>query len=163
MNTNDAMNILNLCGTVSQQEISKAYKVASLKFHPDRNPAGQEMMKAVNEAYAFLKNLDVVSMGDDFTAYDYGETLNNVLNELLKMAGLIIEVCGNWIWIDGETKANKENIKNLGCFWAMKKKMWYYRPAEYKSKNRKTFSMNQIRKAHGSQSVKEKVKKQIAA
>lgn len=155
MNVNDAMNILNLSGTVTKKEVSKAYKKASLKYHPDRNPAGQEMMKAINEAYDFLnKQSDSITMDGDFKAYDYGDVLNNILNELLKMDGLELELCGNWIWITGNTKENKEKIKELGCRYASKKKAWYFRPEEYKSRNRKNFSMDQVRDLHGSTTIK---------
>ena len=32
------------------------YRQAALKFHPDRNPAGAEMMKIINAAYDVLKD-----------------------------------------------------------------------------------------------------------
>lgn len=108
MNINDALNILNLQGTVTQLEIKKAYKVCSLKYHPDRNPAEAETMKLVNIAYDFLKQCgDPVSQTDGFVANDYSEEFNAVLNALFALqeqASVEIEICGNWIWITGETK-----------------------------------------------------------
>ncbi|MFW9277789.1 DnaJ domain-containing protein, partial [Glaesserella parasuis] len=38
MNINEALNILNLAGTVNQDTIKKAYKKMANQFHPDRNP-----------------------------------------------------------------------------------------------------------------------------
>lgn len=158
MKVTDAMNILNLSGTVTQAEIKRAYKVASIKYHPDRNLAGAEMMKAVNSAFDYLKTLgDPVSMDSNDRAYDYGKELNEILNQLLKLEGLIIEVCGNWIWVTGETKKHKEQLKRnggIGLFYARKKKAWYYRPEDYKSKNRRTMDMDDIREKHGSQRFK---------
>jgi hypothetical protein len=164
MKLSDAMNLLNLSGTVTQKDIKKAYKSASIKFHPDRNPAGAEMMKAINAAYdALLKAGDSVTMDADANVYDFGEQLNNVLNELLKMTGLDIEVCGNWIWISGDTKPNRDAIKALGCMWAKKKKMWYFRPSDYKSFGRGSFSIDEIREKHGSTKFKASGRKSLNA
>ena len=55
MKLNDAAQILGLTGEVTKEEVKQAYRQAALKFHPDRNPAGAEMMKIINAAYDVLK------------------------------------------------------------------------------------------------------------
>jgi len=155
MNINDALNLLSLASPVTQTEIKKAFKAASLKFHPDRNPAGAQMMIAINAAYETLKDLgESVEAKSDFSQTNYAEELNEVLNSLLVLEGLIIEVCGNWIWISGDTKQHSKRLGKkeggLGCFYASKKKMWYFRPDEYKSSSRKSTSMDDIRATYGS-------------
>ncbi|CAM2943682.1 J domain-containing protein [Vibrio ordalii] len=167
MNINDALNLLNITATATQAEIKKAYKAASIQFHPDRNPAGAQMMIAINAAYAFLKQQgDTVSPQEGFTANNYGEELNTILNQLFALDGLEIEVCGNWVWIGGNTKAHKETLgKNgLGCLWANKKKMWYYRPSDYKSRGgRGGWDMDTIRGVHGSEKPTRTAQRQLAA
>ena len=69
----------------------------------------------------------------------------------MKLDGLELEVCGDWIWISGNTFQNKTAIKEAGCRWASKKKLWYWRPADYVKKTRKTLDMDQIRNLHGSE------------
>ncbi|MDP8042502.1 DnaJ domain-containing protein [Pasteurella atlantica] len=152
MNINEALNILNLTGKVSKDDIKKAYKKMAVKYHPDKNPVGTEVMKAVNSAYEFLKSLDQdIEHTDNENSYNASEKLAEIITELLKMSGLIIEVCGNWIWLDGETKTHKESLKELKFMWASKKKKWYYRPVEYKSHTRgKTWEMEKIRETYGS-------------
>ena len=125
MNINEALNLLNLSQNVTKEEIKKAYKKMAIKYHPDRNPAGAEVMKAINAAFEFLSGLD----GDTFThtdtenAYNFAEELAEIITEL----------------------------KKLGCFWAVKKLKWYYRPAEHKSrKHRKEWDMEEIRNKYGS-------------
>lgn len=164
MNINDALNLLSLTGDATQAEIKKAYKAACLKYHPDRNKAGAQMMIAVNAAFDFLKGLgEKVEAKEGFETNNYAEELQAVLNGLAVLEGLIIEVCGNWVWVTGETMTHKDAIKALGCRWAKKKKAWYYRPAEYKSFSRSSSSMDEIRAKYGSQSVKHSTRKQLAA
>ena len=172
MNVNDAMNLLNLVGTVTQKEIKKAFKSASFKYHPDRNPlAGRDMMQAINSAYEALKNIgESVVMDSEHKAYDFADELNKVLNELFDLEGIEIEVCGNWIWITGNTKQHrvalgKKANGGIGCYFSKKDGgCWYYRPEEYKSKNRKKFSLDDIRSSHGSVKVKKsRVNQRIAA
>jgi len=166
MNTNDALNLLSLTSPATQAEIKKAYKTACLKFHPDRNPAGAQMMVAINAAYEALKNLgESVEAKGGFEQTNYAEELNEVLNQLLKMEGLILEICGNWIWISGDTKTHKDALgKNgLKCFWSNPKKMWYFRPPEYKSFSRKSSSMEDIRAVYGSSTVFKTTRRALTA
>lgn len=168
MNINDALNLLNLSDSATQKEIKKAFKVQSLKYHPDRNPAGSQMMIAINAAYEFLKSLsDPVVASNGFNQNDYSEELSRVLNELLDLEGLILEICGNWIWITGDTKPHAKRLGRkeggIGCFYASKKRSWYYRPAEYKSSNRKGVDMDSIRATYGSTTPLKTKSKAIAA
>ncbi|ENO9982411.1 J domain-containing protein [Morganella morganii] len=159
MNIQQALNVFGLSGELTEQDIKTAYKKASLKFHPDRNqgnPVAAEMMKAVNCAYdVLMQNLDKINAfqsTDESKRYNYGEEIENVLNELNVLSGIIFEVAGNWIWISGDTKTHKDALgaNGLGCKWSPKKSMWYYRPEEYKAHgNRKSHSMDEIRAMHG--------------
>lgn len=160
MNINDALNLLSLTSPVSQADIKKGFKAASLKFHPDRNPAGAQMMVAINSAYETLKGLgDSVEdhntqKQSGFNGGNYSEEFNEVLNTLLTLDGLIIEIMGNWAWLSGSTKKHAKILGRkeggLGCRYASKKQMWYFRPEEYKSSSRKSTNMDEIRSKYGS-------------
>jgi len=155
MKIQDALNLLGLTGTVTKQEIKKAYRAASLKYHPDRNPSGKEMMQAINAAFEALKDLEEVTGSEDSQeAYDFAEQLSAALNMVSSLAGLDIEVCGNWVSLSGDTKTHKEAIKEAGFKWVKKKVMWYFRPEDYKSSNRGGWSIDQIREQHGSTKVR---------
>ena len=56
MKISDAAHILGLTGEITAEIVKKAYRAAAQKYHPDRNPAGLEMMKLVNAAFDVLKN-----------------------------------------------------------------------------------------------------------
>lgn len=180
MNINEALNILNLNGTVTKSDIAKAYRKLAVKYHPDRSDSDAEIMKNINVAYDFLKNsdlellkktkspllnivnyaydflnsldLDVVEHTDKKNAYDYTRELEGVLFNVLKIDNITVEICGNWIWLSGETKINKDLIKSLGFKWSKNKKQWYYRPIEHKCRKKtdKVLEMDEIRKLYGS-------------
>ncbi len=105
MKLNDAAQILGLSGEVTKEEIKQAYRQAALKFHPDRNPAGAEMMKIINAAYDVLKDYagEIETEDSDGEAGNYPDAVNDVLNAIIGLDGLDIEICGAWVWVDGET------------------------------------------------------------
>ena len=162
MKKNEAMNILNM-SVFSQAILKQAYLKACSKYHPDRNPGGLEMMKAVNVAYAFLKSLPDTDDNEatEGAGIDFGEAMNDAINAVIDMDGVIIEICGNWIWLSGDTRPHKDAIKSAGYFWASKKMMWYFRPSDYKSSGRGRYDMEDIRTKHGSQSVQTKTRAKI--
>ncbi|MFT4729160.1 MAG: hypothetical protein ACI9UN_003677 [Granulosicoccus sp.] len=52
MKLSDAAHILSLTGEVSPEDVKLAYRRAAKIYHPDRNPAGLEMMKMVSSPMA---------------------------------------------------------------------------------------------------------------
>ena len=156
MNTQDALSILNIKShPITAADIEAAYRQAAAKYHPDHNPAGLEMMKLINVAYEALKQamLRVRSnAGADIN--DYGEAFNAALNAIMGL-GLEIEVCGAWIWVSGDTRSHKEALKTAHYRWSPKKLRWYFRPEDYKSRNRSSWDMDKIRKVYGSQTRRE--------
>lgn len=160
MNIQEALNVFGIHGNdLSKDDLKNAYRKLALKYHPDRNPLGVELMKAVNAAFDLLmEHFDKISQyssGFENHAYNYGEELEKVLTELNGLEGVNFEVIGNWVWIDGETKKHKGTLHTLGCKWAPKKKKWFYRPEEHKSRwNRAERSIDEIREMYGTDGIK---------
>jgi hypothetical protein len=158
----DAAKVLGITGEMTPESIKKAYRLASAKYHPDRNPAGLEMMKAVNLAYETLKDFEgSLESG----AEGYSDALNEILNRVMNMPGVIIEVCGAWIWLTGVTKPFSAELgrSGLGFYWASKKKAWYFRPDDWKSTSRGQMSLDDIRETYGSERVKNKQNNMLKA
>jgi curved DNA-binding protein CbpA len=149
MNQYDALKVLGLSGEVTPEHIKLAYKKACSKFHPDRNPAGLEIMKMVNVAYETLKSYDGKATVSNEAA-QYGDEVAQALN-LISNLGLFIEICGAWVWVSGNTKDHKEALKMADFKWASKKLCWYFRPSDVKrSRSFGQFSMESIREKYGS-------------
>jgi curved DNA-binding protein CbpA len=161
MNKRDAFSILNInAGHVTPSDIKAAYRKATLLYHPDRNPAGLEMMKMINAAYATVK--DFQGAVEHSEHRNYSEDLNKALNAIINL-GLTIEVCGAWAWVSGNTKPHRETLKAAGYQWAPQKQRWYFRPEGHKSYNRSAWSMEQIRARYGSETLKDEQRQLSAA
>ena len=148
MNIYDAAKVLSLSGEINPETVKQAYRAACKKSHPDVNPAaGGEMIKLINAAFAVLKDFkgDVKEQ-----QANYSELLNDALNAVIGLQGLAIEICGAWVWITGNTRDHKDALKAAAFKWANKKKAWYYRPAEYKSRSHGSSSLYEIREKYGS-------------
>lgn len=161
MNQKDAFKILGLSGQITKDDVKKAYKKACSKYHPDRNPAGLEIMKMVNVAYESLKDFE----GDASITVDaskYGDEVASALNDISSL-GLVIEICGAWVWVSGDTKTYKDALKKSGFKWAPKKECWYFRPSDVKrSRSFGAYSMNAIRDKYGSVQVNKREKRRLA-
>lgn len=156
MNIKDALSILGLSAAADQEAIKTAYRKACIKYHPDRNPAGLEMMKAVNVAYQFLRDIEYNGAErpiDEAVNSNFGDELNAAIIAVIGLAGINIEVCGAWVWLSGDTKQHKDAIKAAGYWWACKKSAWYFRPPDHKSHNKGDWDMERIRDTYGSVSV----------
>lgn len=164
MKQSDAAKILGIDGDLTPEIIKRAYREQCMKFHPDRNPAGLEMMKSINEAYETLKDFTGnISAG----AQNYDQSLHDAIAFALNLGGVNVEVCGAWVWLSGDTKTHSQTLSkarfNDNRYWfAPKKKMWYFRPEDYKSHNRGTWSMDEIRDQHGSVEIRGEGRRKIA-
>ena len=151
MNLSQAADILGMePGTVADElSVKTAYRRAAQKYHPDKG-GSTEMMQAVNQAYAMLQS-NYGTLPSINTDQGYADRLNDAINAIIHLSGLSIEVCGLWVWVSGDTRTHKEALKASGYFWASKKYMWYFRPADQAGGC--GLDMSTIRDKYGSVSV----------
>ena len=163
-------------------ELKKAYRAAAFANHPDRGGDAKTMADINADYDELFSRLKAKERNDEARQQaektgEQAETINpddidgddgyKIIIELLLHLdeNINIELCGGWLWISGATREIKDQLKAAGCYWAPKKKMWYWRPADYKCHgNRKAHSMNYIRSKYGSTAVnKDSEKKQLSA
>lgn len=138
----------------TEDELKQRYRELAKKYHPDKYGGDAEQMKRINAEYDEL--LSKILNGHDL----FGENLNDRMKleaELRKkvelMSGLvdvILEICGCWLWITGDTKPYKTFLKINGMRWAHKKKAWYFHTGPYRKHSKKNYSLDDIRFLHGS-------------
>lgn len=136
------------------EELKKEYKKLALENHPDRG-GDVEVMKAINAEYDIMfnkvKDIHINAKGETYTK-ENTETpseFKDIIDKLIRMEGLEIEIIGCFIWLSGNTRAHKDNIKALGFKWHSTKKMWYKAPEDYRKRSKKKYSIEEIRDMYG--------------
>ena len=141
------------------------YKELAKAYHPDINPdAGDEAMQQINAQYdEVVKRLSRVSADgrteateqEARNAADLAMAYREVIAKIIHLNGLNIELCGSWLWVSGDTYANREALKAAGLRYASNKKMWYWRPEDAACpRSRRGATMNDIRRKYGSDRIK---------
>lgn len=136
------------------EELKREYKRLALENHPDRG-GDVEVMKAINAEYDIMfnkvKDIHINAKGETYTK-ENTETpseFKDIIDKLIRMEGLEIEIIGCFIWLSGNTRAHKDNIKALGFKWHSTKKMWYKAPEDYRKRSKKKYSIEEIRDMYG--------------
>jgi curved DNA-binding protein CbpA len=134
----------------SLAEVKKRYKELAMLHHPDRGGETAIMQEINNQYESISKNpsfnfaKQTEQEKEDFLRYP------DIINQVINLEGIIIEIIGDWIWISGNTYPHRQHLKESGFYFAPKKVMWYYRPAEYKAANSKPKDIDEIRAKYGS-------------
>lgn len=174
------MKIKYLSECQTAEELKKAYFGWAKKLHPDLNENDGSEFKILSAEYEHLwEKLKNIHHGKDFktgedTIYtakkETAETpqeFMGIILELFKIENISIELCGRWLWISGETKNCKDDLKKLGCKYSAKKKMWSWHFMEDSALpyyGKKEWKIEQIRSFWGSQNItKEENKTLITA
>lgn len=149
--------------TTTIEEAKKQYYRLCMRWHPDRPNGDLEAMKAVNAEFDYLKkhnyNIHESVSGDVYTDWtqdtpdDVTDMFVEIIEQLIRMDGLEIEVCGSWLWVGGNTREHKDGLKAMGMKWAPKKRRWYKAPRDWKRKHHGELTMDEIRNRFGSQKV----------
>jgi len=66
MDFKKAIDLLELTQNFTENDLKKAYHLKCLQYHPDKNPNGEEMFKAITNAYQYLKTFMNTDVGEDF-------------------------------------------------------------------------------------------------
>jgi hypothetical protein len=156
------INYFSNCHT--QEEAKAEYRRLALIHHPDRG-GDLRTMQDINAQYAAFiathaktterqRQAEAHAAGKK-TAADYhdldevAEVLRVKIEAALNIPGIEVELCGLWIWLTGETKAHREEIKSIGGFrFSPDKCAWYF--AAVPSFNRQKRTLDEIRQMHGS-------------
>jgi len=149
-------------------ELKQLYRAFALQFHPDRG-GSEEAMKAINGT--FSKMFEILKTRQNDTAAEQHQKGNwkgyattsetpeefiDIVSKLNRIEGIVIELCGTWIWISGDTREHRAELKAAGCIWSKGKQKWYWRHVEdfcKKSRKRSELSIEAIRELYGSQII----------
>lgn len=138
-------------------ELKAEYKKLLKLYHPD-NGGSVETMQEINAEYDYLSKVlpetAPATEAKQEQPADLSETLKRILEQVRTIPGLIIEVCGSWIWVSGDTYTVKDRLKQMGFKFSSKKKMWYFREESETHRGwKRSADMSTIREKYGSKSV----------
>jgi len=116
-------------------EAKALYRRLAMQYHPDRG-GDLRTMQAINvEYHNRLKGFD----GHSFTGFDgkdhtyrYNrQTEQEILDKItelfkINMINVSIELIGTWLWVHGETKPYRDNLKKLALKWHSKRLKWFF-------------------------------------
>lgn len=154
-------------GVKCLEDVKKLYHKLVKEFHPDISKlpdAHQKMVEINNEyeqAFQIWKNTRK-TVKEDETVYYQKETnetadeFRDIIEDLIHYPNIVVEIIGTWIWVSGETKAIKEELKKLGFMFSSKKVSWYLHKDEYHKKSKRNFSMDELRNMFESEVIEGK-------
>lgn len=144
------------------EELKQEYKRLAMLHHPDLG-GDTETMKAINNEYDALfeelKHTHKNKAGEYYTKENTTETAGawrEVIEKLIRlhMENVKIELIGSFLWISGNTRLYKEDLKAIGMKWSKNKTAWYMAPDGYKGRSRKLYELDEIRGMYGSQTIR---------
>ena len=134
------------------QDLKTQYRAFAKQLHPDCGgdaKAFTEMNAEYQQALEMLERGGAKAYNQRQTVSDEGKAFKAVIDLLLSLK-LDVEICGDWIWISGDTHPAKEQLKALHCRWSRNKARWYWAPAYSKTHSRGKTTMESIRAKYGS-------------
>ena len=139
------------------EDLKKAYVEAVQEYS---TAAAKKFIAECFEKYApGVMNKHKNFKGEEYekAPKDGVKDFKELINVLLGMSGVTIEVCGTWMYVSGNTKEHKEELKENGFKWASKKKVWVKPPEGSKNyRNKKSrWEMSKIREVYGSHIVED--------
>lgn len=146
------------------EDLKAEYRRLAMANHPDRGGSTEAMQQINNEystLFARLKDVHKSTRPDGPRTYtadkptaETPEDFINICNELFRLDGLEVELCGRWLWIGGNTMQHRDALKALGCKWSKNKQKWSWHfpeDAAFSYKGRREWSMDKIRFMWGSE------------
>ena len=146
-------------GCESVEEVRARYKALAMKHHPDLG-GDTATMQEINAAYGkacdyWTRHKNPERAETYYTWADaVNESLRAKIDELLKVPGVTVELCGWWIWVGGDTRAAKDTLHALGLKYSGNKKLWFF--AGCPSRSHKPYTIEDIRNIYGSVKYQQK-------
>ncbi len=141
------------------EEAKQEYKKLARQFHPDCNPDKdtteefKQMQADFEIVWERLKNIHVNAEGETYTkeSSETAAAYMDIIDALLRVPGIVIELCGSWLWVTGNTFFAKDTLKALHFKWSRKKSAWYFHAEPYHKRGKTEKSMEDIRSMYGSE------------
>lgn len=152
-------------GVDTLEELKTMYHSYIKMYHPDKHPKNKveytKIMGVINveyeEMFDIVKNKHLGYDKKEHKFYTYTketeetvEEFKNVINALQKYRKIKVELVYQWLWVSGDTKRIKDDLKALGLHYAPQKNAWCFHTGKYKRKSKPNGTLNELREKYGS-------------
>jgi curved DNA-binding protein CbpA len=137
------------------EELKALYRKLATLHHPDKG-GNTATMQAINNEYdalfAIVKDCHRNKDGETYhkESTETADHFKTLIDALMRMDDIVIEVIGCFVWVTGNTKPYKEQLKTLKFQWHSKKIAWYLKPEDYRKRSHKDYDLDEIRAMYGS-------------
>ena len=139
------------------EELRRLFRQYCLELHPDKGGKHEDFIE-MREEYETVLKIAANSEAKMAQAENREPNFNfanesglaEMVERLMRVPGIIIELCGSWLWLGGNTFPVHEQLKAFGFRYSRKKKKWYYSPYMGDKKRRGRYTMEKIRDKFGS-------------
>ena len=160
------MKYFQNCKTLD--EAKNLFRKLVFELHPDRNNGIDKGVGSVITEFKIVSKTLKFNTGFDADKNFDADKFASIIAKFQHLEDLTVSFVGSWIWITGDTQAQKENIKaiNLEGYnparWARKKLAWQFSPEGIKKGFRGKKTLEQIKATYGSKSYTMKGSTRIA-
>ena len=136
------------------EDLKKEYRKLIFKLHPDKGGSEEDFKAMKNEYDELFVRLQ---KGKNATHFEKKEDINqykDIIEKLIHFEDITIDIVGSWIWLGGNTKPYKDDIKTLGFMWSSKHKKWFFNGDNKKRRIRNKKTYEEIKDEYGCKSYK---------
>lgn len=120
------------------KKIKSTYFRLAQQFHPDHGGTDEIFRELNNEYLRRLQELDgkyySFKENEKEVKFNFNEIQEKELVEKINIffskapKNLKLSLVGNWLWVEGSEKSDRDFLKSLCFMWSGSKKMWYFTP-----------------------------------
>lgn len=143
------------------EAVKYLYRDLAKQHHPDLG-GNTETMQRINAEYeALLRSLDgSTSTGTDKKehTYHYNHSAERAvmekLHEILSLGidGANVFLIGSWIWVKGDTKPYRKELKRIGLRWISRRQAWAFSAKKW-TRRASSGSLDDLAAKYGAEEV----------
>lgn len=145
------------------EDIKHDFLKFAKKLHPDAGGTDAEFREMMNEYEQLSKiyyNKHYNKDGKIYTSTTdvYSGVFADIIKTIIKYNDINIKIIGRWLWVDGNTKPKKNELKALKMRYSGNKQAWYYHEGRYYKGNNTFYSFEDLEEAFGVHNLKTQAK-----